>query len=81
MITFDPRLPDGRPSLIFRVTIRGTRLRVDLEYIRITFTVEDGGSAAVVVRGQDVLVDESGPVTVALVGQGPAADRCTAAPD
>src|SRR5690606_33287427 len=70
-ITFDPRLPDVWPSLTFRITVRGTRLRVVLEHQRITFTVEEGDSAEVIVRGHQVVVDRSGPVTVELEGQGP----------
>lgn len=70
-VTFDPRLPDSWPSLLFRITIRGTRLRVMLEHDRMTFTVEDGERADVVVRGRAITIDTSGPVSVELEGQGP----------
>ncbi|WP_291039793.1 glycosyl hydrolase family 65 protein, partial [Herbiconiux sp.] len=37
--TFDPRLPEEWPSLVFHVTIRGRLLEVDLRQDRMTFTV------------------------------------------
>ncbi|WP_152366092.1 glycoside hydrolase family 65 protein [Microlunatus speluncae] len=70
-ITFDPRLPDDWTSLTFRVTVRGTRLRVELDHDRMTFSVEEGEHADVVVRGKTILVDRTGPVSVPLDGQGP----------
>lgn len=69
--TFDPRLPDGWERLTFRLTLRGTRLRADLEPDTITFTVEVGDEARVRVRGTDLVVTAHAPVTVTLAGQGP----------
>ncbi|QEO14491.1 glycoside hydrolase family 65 protein [Agromyces intestinalis] len=69
--TFDPRLPDGWERLTFRVTLKGTRVRVDLVTNEITFTVEDGDEASLSVRGQEVRVTQDAPVTVPLDGQGP----------
>ncbi|MFC5791515.1 glycoside hydrolase family 65 protein [Agromyces tardus] len=72
--TFDPRLPDGWERLTFRLTIRGTRIRVTLTVDRITFTVEAGEPDAEVqlsVRGEEVRVSATAPVSVALDGQGP----------
>ncbi|UOE43440.1 glycoside hydrolase family 65 protein [Agromyces larvae] len=69
--TFDPRLPDGWERLTFRVTLRGTRVRVDLVADQLTLTVEDGDEASVSVRGQAVRVTSDAPVTVPLDGQGP----------
>ncbi|RYZ30378.1 MAG: glycoside hydrolase family 65 protein, partial [Propionibacteriaceae bacterium] len=46
-ITFDPRLPDGWTGLSFPLTLRGTRVRVDLEATRIGFAVLEGGQAEV----------------------------------
>ena len=72
--TFDPRLPDGWERLTFRLTIRGTRIRVTLTVDRITFTVEAGEPDAEVqlsVRGEEVRVNAAAPVSVALEGQGP----------
>jgi alpha,alpha-trehalose phosphorylase len=70
-ITFDPRLPEHWRELIFRVTLRGTRVRVNLTADEITFTVEEGDSAALSVRAQPITVTSGQPVTVQLSGQGP----------
>jgi alpha,alpha-trehalose phosphorylase len=70
--TFDPRLPDGWEALVFRLTLRGTRVRVTLRPDEIEFTIEDGeGPVTVEVRGESVDVTVAGPVVVALDGQGP----------
>ena len=74
MFSFDPRLPDGWERLTFRITIRGTRIRVSVTTDLISFTVEAGEAGAEVllkVRGQEVRVSAAGPVSVALDGQGP----------
>ena len=71
VFTFDPRLPDDWDRLIFRLTIRETRVRVELEPTAMTFTVEAGTEAQFSVRGEQVVVREGEPVTVALDGQGP----------
>ncbi|GAA1800219.1 glycoside hydrolase family 65 protein [Agromyces neolithicus] len=71
VFTFDPRLPDAWQRLTFRLTLRGTRLRVDLKPDEITFTVEIGDEATMKVRGADYVVSPHSPVTVALDGQGP----------
>lgn len=71
--TFDPRLPDGWERLTFRLTIRGSRVRVDLTEDAIRFRLETGGPDAAVplaVRGQEVLVTADAPVEVALDGHG-----------
>ncbi|MFF2276814.1 glycoside hydrolase family 65 protein [Agromyces sp. NPDC058126] len=69
--TFDPRLPDGWSRLTFRLTLRGTRLRAELEPGAITFTVEEGTGATVSVRGTEVTITADAPVSVPLDGQGP----------
>ncbi len=70
--TFDPRLPEGWPGLTFRLTLRGSRLRVDLLPEQITFSIEDGpGPLSFGVRGTKVEVAVGVPVTVPLVDQGP----------
>jgi alpha,alpha-trehalose phosphorylase len=74
VVTFDPRLPAGWSRLTFRVALRGTRLRVDLQQGSITFTVEEGAGAWVSVRGQAVEVLAGAPVSVPLHGQGPRID-------
>ena len=55
-ITFDPRLPESWESLSFQITLRGTRVRVDLTSHEIAFTVVEGESADLSVRGEDVTV-------------------------
>ncbi|RXZ48079.1 glycoside hydrolase family 65 protein [Agromyces binzhouensis] len=71
--TFDPRLPDGWERLSFRLTIRGTRVRVDLTEEAIRFQLETGGpnaSLLIEVRGEEVVVTADTPVTVRLDGHG-----------
>lgn len=69
--TFDPRLPDGWTGLTFRVTVLGTRVRVELTPEQIAFTVEAGTAATLSVRGVEVTVTADAPVSVPLDGQGP----------
>jgi alpha,alpha-trehalose phosphorylase len=71
VITFDPRLPASWPKLIFKVTLRGSRLRVVVTAGEIAFTIEDGDQATVSVRGQEITVRAGASVTVPLSGQGP----------
>ena len=63
---------------MFRITLRGTRLRVTLQAKSISFEVEVGDEARVRVRGAEVLVTAEAPVSVPLEGQGP---RLTASDD
>jgi alpha,alpha-trehalose phosphorylase len=70
-LTFDPRLPTDWPRLTFRLQVRGSRLLVEVERERITFTLCEGEALEVSVRGQRVTVTEAGPVVVELDGQGP----------
>ena len=77
--TFDPRLPQLWEELIYRVTLRGTRLRVRLTKHDIEFAIEAGSRPLTLsVRGRPVEVTTAGPVTVALTDQGP---RLTGSPD
>jgi len=71
VVTFDPRLPDSWQGLSFPLTLRGVRVMVELTIEQIRFTVVDGGSAELWVRGQHVLVELGNPVTVQLDDQGP----------
>ncbi len=73
-LSFDPRLPMEWKSLTFRITVRGTRLRVTVRADSITFAVEDGPGARVSVRGTPVDIGHTAPVTVPLAGQGPLLD-------
>jgi alpha,alpha-trehalose phosphorylase len=70
-ITFDPRLPEGWSGLTFRLTVRGTRVRVTLEQEQMTFEVEDGERFRAHVRGVLVDVRRGEPVVVPLADQGP----------
>ncbi|MFC7431677.1 MULTISPECIES: glycoside hydrolase family 65 protein [unclassified Agrococcus] len=74
-ISFDPRLPVGWEGITFRMTLRGTRLRIRVQQDAITFTVEEGSDARVLVRGEHVLVRAGEPCTVDLDGQGPVVDE------
>jgi alpha,alpha-trehalose phosphorylase len=68
-ISFDPRLPELWSGLSFKVTLRGTRVRVELGQREVTFTVEQGEAAEFTVRGEPVAVRAGRPVTVALKQQ------------
>jgi alpha,alpha-trehalose phosphorylase len=70
-ITFDPRLPESWSALTFRITIRGTRLRVTVTSDSLELAVEVGSTVTVEVRGKEVVVTSKSPVTVPLDGQGP----------
>jgi alpha,alpha-trehalose phosphorylase len=70
-ITFDPRLPADWEELSFRVSVKGSRVRVDLAQHEIVFTIEMGGPVTLAVRGDEVHVSSDAPVRVALDGQGP----------
>ncbi|MGA8256321.1 MAG: glycosyl hydrolase family 65 protein, partial [Nocardioides sp.] len=70
--TLDPRLPDDWDELCYRITLRGTRVRVTVRPHELELLVEDGdGELTLDVRGTEVTVGPEKPVTVALVGQGP----------
>lgn len=70
-ITFNPRLPDDWERLSYRMTIKGSRMRVDVTQRDITFTIEEGTSVTVHVHHERVEVEYGTPVTVALANQGP----------
>jgi len=68
----DPRLPAGWESLTYRLTLRGTRVRLTVVTDGLTLTVEDGTEPITfLVRGEPVTVGPDAPVQVALDGQGP----------
>jgi alpha,alpha-trehalose phosphorylase len=64
-------LPAEWNSLCFRVTVRGSRLRVTVTASAIELVCETGDGAEVQVRGEAVAVLPDVPVRVALDGQGP----------
>ncbi len=70
-LTFNPRLPADWEHLTFRMTVRGSRLRVDVRQADITFTIEEGTEVTVHVHHERVDVVNGSPVTVALPNQGP----------
>ncbi|MGO1488166.1 MAG: glycoside hydrolase family 65 protein [Arachnia sp.] len=70
-VTFDPRLPEGWPSLDFPLHQQGSRIRVHLERNHISFALEEGYPVDVFVRGVGVTVDNGVPVRIELDGQGP----------
>jgi alpha,alpha-trehalose phosphorylase len=74
VVTFDPRLPESWEGLSFQVTLRGTRVRVDLTQNQISFTVVQGERAEVSVRGHRVTVCTESPVHIPLSDQGPRID-------
>jgi alpha,alpha-trehalose phosphorylase len=53
------------------MTVRGTRVRIELRQTELALTVEAGESARFTVRGQTIFVSKDEPVTVALSHQGP----------
>lgn len=70
-MTFNPRLPLSWERLTYRITVRGSRLRVDLEQDRMRFTVETGEGARVWVHNEEFIVTAAEPTIVSLVHQGP----------
>jgi alpha,alpha-trehalose phosphorylase len=69
-ITLDPRLPETWEALTFRITLKDTRVRVDLRQDQVEFTVEVGVEAKLAVRGFAFTVRADQPVTVPLEHQG-----------
>lgn len=78
MLHFDPRLPDSWPSLTFRMTQRGTRVRITVRRDSIAFAIEEGQGMTVDVRGDLVAVSRDQETVVPLRGQGP---RISGTPD
>jgi alpha,alpha-trehalose phosphorylase len=73
-VTFDPRLPESWAGLTFQITLRGTRVQVDLTKHEIAFAVVAGESAEVAVRGEYFKVSAGTPVRVPLDHQGSSID-------
>jgi alpha,alpha-trehalose phosphorylase len=74
VVTFDPRLPESWAGLTFQVTLRGTRVRVDVTSGAIAFNVVEGDSAELDVRGERFTVTAGNPVRVPLAHHGPCID-------
>ena len=71
VFAIDPRLPEEWESLSYRLTLRGTRVRVTVTPQQVELVVEDGTKATLVVRGEEVTVSRGEPTVVALKDQGP----------
>jgi alpha,alpha-trehalose phosphorylase len=74
IVTFDPRLPESWAGLTFQITLRGTRVKVEVTSREIAFTVVDGDCAELAVRGERFTVWAGRPVRVPLADQGPNID-------
>ncbi|KAA1427982.1 glycoside hydrolase family 65 protein [Nocardioides antri] len=71
----DPRLPSSWSSLVYRITLHGTRVRVTVRTDKLELTVEKGTCPlSFNVRGETVTVKEGAPVVVPLEHQGPMLD-------
>jgi alpha,alpha-trehalose phosphorylase len=71
-LRFDPRLPDGWDSLTYRITWRGTRMKVTLTASELRLEVEQGElPVPIEVRSESHAVYPDEPVVVALDGHGP----------
>ena len=75
VVTFDPRLPESWARLSFRVTLRGTRVQVEVTADQIAFTVVDGGAGrGLGARAPGHRVTAEAPVRIPLADQGPRID-------
>ena len=74
VVTFDPRLPESWAGLTFQVTLRGTRVKVDVTSGAIAFNVVEGDSAELDVRGERFTVSAGNPIRVPLAHHGPCID-------
>jgi alpha,alpha-trehalose phosphorylase len=74
IMTFDPRLPESWAGLTFQITLRGTRIKVHVTSREIGFTVVQGESAELAVRGERFTVSAGMPVQIPLTDQGSGID-------
>jgi alpha,alpha-trehalose phosphorylase len=74
IVTFDPRLPGSWAGLTFQIALRGTRIKVEVTSREIAFTVVEGESAELAVRGDCYTVSAGSPLRVSLADQGPSID-------
>lgn len=70
-LSFDPRLPEGWPSLVFHLRWQGSGLRVSVRPDELLVEVLDGEPVAFSVRGAEHTAAVERPARVALIGQGP----------
>ncbi|WP_084128955.1 glycoside hydrolase family 65 protein [Demequina sp. NBRC 110055] len=78
VLRFDPRLPEQWPSLTYRITQRGTRVRVTVRQESILFAIEEGPGLTVDVRGERHSLTQLQELEVPLDHQG---ERIPGAPD
>ncbi|AYG03523.1 glycoside hydrolase family 65 protein [Gryllotalpicola protaetiae] len=71
VVSMDPRLPSGWEGLRYRLTVKGSRLRVELRRESVQLRVEEGDGVEVTVRGDKVFVRPGEPRLIPLDGQGP----------
>jgi len=71
VLRFDPRLPERWESLTYRITHRGTRVRVTVTQEAVSFAVEAGAGMTLDVRGKRVSVTHAQEVVMPLAHQGP----------
>lgn len=69
LLSFDPRLPRSWSHLTFRLTYRGSRIRVHLTRRLIKFTLEQGDPVRLRVRGVEYQIADT-PLEIALAHQG-----------
>ncbi|MCZ4501080.1 MAG: kojibiose phosphorylase, partial [Marmoricola sp.] len=69
-IEIDPRLPEGWEELSFRITLRGSLMRVDIRQDEAEVTVEDGSGETVFIRGTAVTARPGRSEIVPLTHQG-----------
>jgi alpha,alpha-trehalose phosphorylase len=69
-ITLDPRLPEDWDELVFRVTLKGSRLRVAVSQTSVHLSIEEGTEARLTVRGLQVVVTAGMPEVIPLSHQG-----------
>ncbi|WP_167000956.1 glycoside hydrolase family 65 protein [Mumia sp. ZJ430] len=69
--SIDPRLPVSWDELVYRLTIKKSRIRVRVTADAVELTVEEGPGAKFSVRGKIVHVTAAEPVVVPLADQGP----------
>ncbi|MGO1316804.1 MAG: glycoside hydrolase family 65 protein [Cellulomonadaceae bacterium] len=64
--SLDPRLPELWEGIVFRLTVRETRVRVEVRQTELTLSIEEGEYATLTVRGERVAVYPGDPVVVPL---------------
>lgn len=78
--SIDPRLPQGWQELTFRLTLEGTRVRVEVRPDQVALTVEVGQTARLQVRDREVMVTSDEPARVDIDARGPVASKPISGP-